>query len=122
MSRFKKAFNIAGNTLQQGTGGNAGAFVGAGVGAMVGGPMGASVGMGLGSLVDNQYKQNTEQRKLNKELKKFERENKPKFIDPRKGRQSALSQFSVNPSQGRQGQASSSMLMNMSSMYPSLLR
>lgn len=119
LNRFKKAANLSGNTLQQGMGGNAGAFFGAAAGAFWG-PMGSSVGMGLGSLVDNEYKQNTAQSKLNKELNAFEKANRPKFIDPRKGRQSALSQFSVNPRQGRQGQAS--MLMNASSMYPSLLR
>lgn len=44
------------------------------------------------------------------------------FVDPRKGPQSALSQFSVNPRQGRQGRASNIGLMSGMQQFPSLLR
>lgn len=120
MSRFRKTLSAAWRPLHNVSGGNTMSIIGAAVGGMMGGPMGASVGMGLGSLGDNAFSGQEEQRQLNKEQKRLNRLNRPEFIDPRQGRQSALSQFSVNPRQGRQGKAS--MLMNASSMYPSLLR
>ena len=80
---------------------------------------GASLAIGMGW--DSMRKANREGRDFeNQTREEMIKANRPKFIDPRQGRQSALSQFSVNPRQGRQGQAS--MLSAASGMFPSLLR
>ena len=116
---FKSGLRIAGNSAQKGTGGNLGAFFGAAAGSYWG-PMGASVGMGLGSLIDSDYKEAEEFNREQKIQRALNRQNRPKFNDPRAGRQSALSQFSVSPNQGRQGQAS--IATNSVGQGPSLLR
>jgi hypothetical protein len=115
MKKFGKALGIWNQQMDKITGGNTLAIVGAGVGGMLGGPMGASVGMSLGALGDGSNRQKKAQRDEEKAMRAFEKANRPQFQDPRSG----LSAFSKNT--GRGG-SSMSMLMNQSSMFPSLLR